>query len=156
MGAPPGPARPGQWLRQQRIAAGLTQEDLAERSRVSVRAIADLERGRTRKPYPSSVRALVQALGLPEDAASDLVARYRAGEGGPAGENGAEHADARGGPASATAVAGRGAPSADETVPPRQLPTRVPHFAGRARELAQLDAVLDAAVSDQATGATGW
>ncbi len=38
---------------------------------------------------------------------------------------------------------------------PRQLPTRVPHFAGRAGELAQLDGVLDAAASDQATGATG-
>jgi tetratricopeptide (TPR) repeat protein len=31
----------------------------------------------------------------------------------------------------------------------------VPHFAGRAEELAQLDAVLDAAASDQAVGATG-
>jgi tetratricopeptide (TPR) repeat protein len=38
---------------------------------------------------------------------------------------------------------------------PRQLPTRVPHFAGRAGELAQLDGVVDAAASDQATGATG-
>src|SRR5215469_16612187 len=78
MGAHPGQARPGEWLRQQRVAAGLTQEDLAERSGVSVRAIADLERGRTRKPYPSSVRALARALGLPEEAGSDLVARYRA------------------------------------------------------------------------------
>ncbi|WP_422341030.1 helix-turn-helix domain-containing protein, partial [Trebonia sp.] len=39
---------PGLWLRGQRIAAGLTQEDLAERSGVSVRTIADMERGRTR------------------------------------------------------------------------------------------------------------
>ncbi len=52
MGAHPGQARPGEWLRQQRVAAGLTQEDLAERSGVSVRAIADLERGRTRQPVP--------------------------------------------------------------------------------------------------------
>src|SRR5579864_2905872 len=78
MGAFPGQARPGEWLRQQRVAAGLTQEDLAERSGVSVRAIADLERGRTRKPYPSSVRALTRALGLPESTGTDLVARYRA------------------------------------------------------------------------------
>ena len=41
----PGRVRPGEWLRNQRVAAGLTQEDLAERSGVSVRAIADLERG---------------------------------------------------------------------------------------------------------------
>src|SRR6185312_16527374 len=64
-----------------RVAAGLTQEDLAERSGVSVRAIADLERGRTKKPYPSSVKALVRALGLPEETGTDLVARYRAGDG---------------------------------------------------------------------------
>src|ERR1700749_1875005 len=81
MGAHPGQTRPGEWLGQQRVATGLTQEDLAERSGVSVRAIADLERGRTRKPYPSSVRSLVRALGLPEEAGTDLVARYRAGNG---------------------------------------------------------------------------
>ncbi|MCW2939350.1 MAG: hypothetical protein JWN00_2335, partial [Actinomycetia bacterium] len=75
----PGQARPGEWLRKQRVAAGLTQEDLAERSGVSVRAIADLERGRTRRPYPSSVRALARALGLPESAGTEIVARYRAG-----------------------------------------------------------------------------
>ena len=38
---------------------------------------------------------------------------------------------------------------------PRQLPTRVPHFAGRAGELALLDGVLDEAASDRAAGATG-
>ena len=43
---------PGLWLRGQRIAAGLTQEDLAERSGVSVRTIADMERGRTRQAVP--------------------------------------------------------------------------------------------------------
>lgn len=68
----------GQWLRGQRIAAGLTQENLAERSGVSVRTIADLERGRTRRPYPSSVRALTRALGLPEETGAELVVRYRA------------------------------------------------------------------------------
>ena len=89
---------PGLWLRQQRVAAGLTQEDLAERSRVSVRAIADLERGRTRKPYPSSVRALVRALGLPDAAGTELVARYRTERDG--------QADGPGG----TGVLGPGAP----------------------------------------------
>src|ERR1700722_20953108 len=88
MGEYPGQARPGEWLRQQRVAAGLTQEDLAERSGVSVRAIADLERGRTRKPYPSSVRALVRALGLPEATGTDLVTRYRAEDGALAADAG--------------------------------------------------------------------
>jgi tetratricopeptide (TPR) repeat protein len=151
----PGQARPGEWLRQQRVASGLTQEDLAERSGVSVRAIADLERGRTRKPYPSSVRALVRALGLPEAAGTDLVTRYRSGSGA---------AVANAGPAVTGPGAGRtadGAPAAvTVTRPlaltvPRQLPTRVPHFAGRASELALLDGVLDEAASDRATGSTG-
>jgi transcriptional regulator with XRE-family HTH domain len=79
VGAHPGRARPGEWIRQRRVAAGLTQEELAERSGLSVRAIADLERGRTRRPYPSSVRALARALGLPDSAGAELVARYRAG-----------------------------------------------------------------------------
>jgi len=130
-GAPPGApgipsqARPGEWLRKQRVDAGLTQEDLAERSGVSVRAIADLERGRTRRPYPSSVRALVQALGLPEEAGAGLVARYRSRSGsGSAGPDGAG--------------AGTGEPAV-----PRQLPAGVANFAGRVAELAELDAVLD-------------
>src|SRR3979490_1698680 len=104
MGAHPGQARPGEWLRHQRVAAGLTQEDLAERSGVSVRAIADLERGRTRRPYPSSVRALARALGLPETAGAERVARYRAGgaaSGDAALDERAEQAGAGGGAAGA-------------------------------------------------------
>ena len=148
MGAHPGQARPGEWLRQQRVAAGLTQEDLAERSGVSVRAIADLERGRTRKPYPSSVRALVRALGLPDAAGTDLVARYRAGDGAAAQRR-------RTTAAQRTETADDGGRGEPAVTVPRQLPTRVPHFAGRAEELALLDGVLDAAASDQAVGATG-
>src|SRR3984957_19375665 len=117
----PGRVRPGEWLRAQRVSAGLTQEDLAERSGVSVRAIADLERGRTRRPYPSSVRALARALGLSDTAGSELVARHRAG-----GADGSE-----------AAIDGR----AEQAVP-RQLPAGVAHFAGRGAELAALDAVL--------------
>ena len=172
MGAHPGPAHPGEWLRQQRVAAGLTQEDLAERSGVSVRAIADLERGRTRKPYPSSVRALVRALGLPDAAGTDLVARYRAERdghaGGPEGAGPvpantvpantvpANTVPATTGPAG-TAQATTGQPPAAEhaVTVPRQLPTRVPHFAGRAGELALLDGVLDEEASSSAVGATG-
>jgi tetratricopeptide (TPR) repeat protein/DNA-binding XRE family transcriptional regulator len=156
MSAYPGQGRPGEWLRQQRVAAGLTQEDLAERSGVSVRAIADLERGRTRKPYPSSVRALARALGLPEEAGSDLVARYRAERGGAAG-TGLAGTGLAGTGLAGTGLAGTGQPAAAEpaVTVPRQLPTRVPHFAGRAGELALLDGVLDEAASSSAAGATG-
>jgi tetratricopeptide (TPR) repeat protein len=144
------------------VGAGLTQEDLAERSGVSVRAIADLERGRTRRPYPSSVRALARALGLPETAGAELVARYRAGGGGgvdgraepgSAGGGaggGADGATARGGGADGAGAsvgagagnAGPGGAGAGETTVPRQLPAGVAHFAGRGAELAALDAVL--------------
>ncbi|MGD0698781.1 MAG: helix-turn-helix domain-containing protein [Trebonia sp.] len=138
----PGQARPGEWLRKQRVAAGLTQEDLAERSGVSVRAIADLERGRTRRPYPSSVRALARALGLPESAGTEIVARYRAGgERTAAGDPAAGDPAADGAEAEAKAGKAGGAGAGAGTVP-RQLPAGVANFAGRAAELAALDAVL--------------
>ena len=113
---------PGAWLRMQRIAAGLTQEDLAERSGVSVRTIADLERGRTRRPYPSSVRALTSALGLSASASTELLARYRRSEHATEDES----------------ATGDGDQPGSRSVP-RQLPTAVPYFTGRTRELELLD-----------------
>jgi predicted ATPase/DNA-binding XRE family transcriptional regulator len=53
-------------LKQYRAAAGLTQEELAEKAGLSARAISDLERGLRRHPYPGTVRRLVQALELDE------------------------------------------------------------------------------------------
>jgi transcriptional regulator with XRE-family HTH domain len=41
----------GALLRRHRIAAGLTQEALADRAGLSVRGIADLERGARRYPH---------------------------------------------------------------------------------------------------------
>lgn len=52
----------GGQLRRDRAAAGLTQEDLAERSGLSVRTISDLERGRISQPRRSTVRQLTRAL----------------------------------------------------------------------------------------------
>ncbi|WP_328991210.1 helix-turn-helix domain-containing protein [Kribbella sp. NBC_01245] len=51
----------GRLLRTARIRAGLTQEEVAERSGVSVRAISDIERGRVRAPQPRTVDALADA-----------------------------------------------------------------------------------------------
>jgi class 3 adenylate cyclase len=51
-------------LRRYRAAARLTQEELAERARMSARAITDLERGVRRFPYPDTVDRLAQALNL--------------------------------------------------------------------------------------------
>lgn len=58
------PADFGSVLKRHRIAAGLTQEELAERAEMSVRGISDLERGVHRAPHPSTVRQLADALGL--------------------------------------------------------------------------------------------
>jgi transcriptional regulator with XRE-family HTH domain len=52
----------GERLRRQRVAAGLTQEDLARRSGLSVRAISDMERGRTRRPRRSTLSQIFSAL----------------------------------------------------------------------------------------------
>lgn len=51
-------------LRRHRLAAGLTQESLAERAGLSVRGISDLERGVNRAPYLATVIALGDALQL--------------------------------------------------------------------------------------------
>ena len=51
-------------LRHHRVAAGLSQETLAERAGLSVRAVSDLERGARRAPYRETVRLLADALGL--------------------------------------------------------------------------------------------
>src|SRR5919107_6400416 len=54
----------GDLLRQHRTAAGLTQEDLAERSGLSVDTISLLERGEHRRPHRYTMQSLADALGL--------------------------------------------------------------------------------------------
>ena len=51
-------------LRRYRLAAGLTQEELAERARLSERGINDLERGARRTPRRETVQLLADALAL--------------------------------------------------------------------------------------------
>lgn len=51
-------------LRALRAAAGISQQELAERSGLSIRAISNLERGRTRWPYRHSLKRLADSLGL--------------------------------------------------------------------------------------------
>ncbi|MEV7773626.1 tetratricopeptide repeat protein [Kitasatospora sp. NPDC086791] len=55
-----------------RVAAGLTQEELAAAAGVSLRALGDMERGRTRGPQRRTVRALAVALGLAGEPAEAL------------------------------------------------------------------------------------
>jgi predicted ATPase/DNA-binding XRE family transcriptional regulator len=54
----------GDLLKQLRRSAGLTQEVLAERAGLSVNGISALERGLRSNPYPHTVHALADALGL--------------------------------------------------------------------------------------------
>jgi transcriptional regulator with XRE-family HTH domain len=64
----------GARLRRLREAVGLTQEELASRAGLSARAIASLERGERKRPYPHTVRSLSDALRLPEDERTSLLA----------------------------------------------------------------------------------
>jgi predicted ATPase/DNA-binding XRE family transcriptional regulator len=59
-------ARPhfGALLRLYRLEAGMTQQDLAERARLSVEAIGALERGTRTRPHRETVDMLVTALAL--------------------------------------------------------------------------------------------
>ena len=82
-------------LRRFRIAAGLSQEALAERAGLSARAISDLERGARRAPYRETVRLLADALGLVAtdrevlEAAVDRARGPRESAGSTAGAGGA-------------------------------------------------------------------
>jgi pimeloyl-ACP methyl ester carboxylesterase/transcriptional regulator with XRE-family HTH domain len=53
-----------QLLRRQRLARGLTQQELADRARLSERSVSDLERGVKSAPRLTTVRLLIEALGL--------------------------------------------------------------------------------------------
>src|SRR3954463_11756336 len=61
-------------LRALREAAGLSQEELAERAGLSSHAISALERGTRTRPYPHTMRALCEALGADADERAALVA----------------------------------------------------------------------------------
>jgi predicted ATPase/transcriptional regulator with XRE-family HTH domain len=68
----------GTLLRRHRVAAGLTQAELAERTNVSVRSISDMERGVTRWPHRDTVALLADALQLaPADRALVAAAARR-------------------------------------------------------------------------------
>lgn len=100
----------GAVLRGLRQQGRLTMEELAEASGVSVRAIGDMERGRSRVPQRRTVVALADGLRLADREREALLAAARAGR--------------------VTRAAG----VAGNTVPPRS----VGDFTGRGPELARL------------------
>ena len=68
------PSRVGELVRRHRTAAALSQEALAERAGLSVRAISDLERGIHQVPRLETVRLLADALALGEAERAELLA----------------------------------------------------------------------------------
>jgi predicted ATPase/DNA-binding XRE family transcriptional regulator len=63
----------GDLLRRYRLAAELTQEELAERASLSTRAISDLERGINQRPHQETVRLLTAALELAPGEAEEFA-----------------------------------------------------------------------------------
>jgi DNA-binding NarL/FixJ family response regulator/DNA-binding XRE family transcriptional regulator len=74
----------GEQLRQLRVRAGLSQAALAERAGLAAAAVAALERGVRRSPYPQTFGALADALKLtPEERAALAEAASAARRGQP-------------------------------------------------------------------------
>src|SRR5437588_7366787 len=71
-GVEPG-SRFGELVRAYRRKAGLTQQELAVKAGLSVAALRDIEQSRRRRPRPSSVVALANALGLDSERAASMV-----------------------------------------------------------------------------------
>ncbi|MCC8251063.1 ATP-binding protein [Saccharothrix luteola] len=105
----------GELLRAHRLRVRLTQEELAEGSGVSVRAISDMERGRAKGPQRRTVEALAGVLSLAEHEIRELLDAAKEGR-------------ARRAPSPAT---------------PSALPPDVADLTGREGELAELAAVAE-------------
>jgi predicted ATPase/DNA-binding XRE family transcriptional regulator len=60
-------------LRTYRLAAGLSQAELAERANISVGAIGSLEQGIRKSPYPATLHSIADALELPSDQRELLI-----------------------------------------------------------------------------------
>jgi len=67
----------GAVLKRLRLAAGLTQERLAERAGLSAKAVSDLERDPTRAPRLETVTLLAEALRLEPEGRANLLAAAR-------------------------------------------------------------------------------
>ncbi len=67
----------GALLKRYRMAAGLTQEALAERASLSTRAVSDLERGLSRAPRYDTLELLTRAMNLEAEQRAALFAAAR-------------------------------------------------------------------------------
>src|SRR5689334_20701675 len=115
----------GELLRDHRRAAGLTQEELAERAGVSPRSVSGLERGGAHVPRRDTVALLVRALGL-------------AGSERDAFEGLADERRRARPPAPARDRRPAGLPAAEAERPRHNLPRALTSFVGREQELDEL------------------
>ncbi len=125
--APPRPEQPasfGALLWRYRLAAGLSQEALAERAGLSVQGLGALENGRRQAPYRHTVGLLAEALGL--DAAQRVALEGAVVR--------------RGGPP--PAVPQTPPPPATARPVPHNLPAPTTALIGREREVAGAVALL--------------
>src|SRR3982074_2458126 len=77
--------RLGTLLKHLRTAAGLTQEELADRSGISARTVSDVERGVRSAVYPDTARRPAAALDLQDEAGHRFEAIARGTHPQPAG-----------------------------------------------------------------------
>ena len=103
----------GARLRGHRMAAGLSQEELAQKAGLSANAVGQLERGERKHPYPHTVRSLADGLGLSEQERSALLA----------------------------STSRRGAPAPTPTAP--ALPVLLTPLVGRERDLLAVRSLLE-------------
>ena len=134
-GRVPGSPDFGALLRHYRLAAGLSQEALAERARMSTQGISALERGYRRTPQRETLTLLVGALALNDEQRGKFEAT-----------------------AARTALLGRGAavsvgPWADDAT--ANLPLALTSFVGREAELGEITAFLGDHRMVTLTGAGG-
>jgi predicted ATPase/transcriptional regulator with XRE-family HTH domain len=117
----------GSLLRALRTSQQLSQEELAERAKMSAAAISALERGSRRAPYRSSVDLLADGLGIDQEARGQLhgLAEQR---------RKARALPIKGG---SPLLTGGGAPSASNN-----LPSQISTFIGRQKELDDLSILI--------------
>jgi non-specific serine/threonine protein kinase len=112
----------GKLLRAHRLAAGLTQVELATRAGLSAGSVKDLERGVRHRPQPSTAHRLADALGLTANDRAELLAGIQSG------------------------AASDDLQSEQSTSSPLStLPVRLTSFVGREQEVPELCQLLDTA-----------
>jgi predicted ATPase/transcriptional regulator with XRE-family HTH domain len=119
----------GDLLRRFRLAAGLTQEELAARAGLSRRGITDLERGARTTPRRETLDLLATALGLAGDDLTVFVATAR-------------HARVAPAAAPRTPPGTPPTPLDPQRTPRHNLPVQPTPLLGRAEQVAALTALL--------------